>query len=199
DLPLIGLLLIAIAALFVAVSPAPDALTLLFGVTLGRGTQFLLKSGMVNAERDNQKSEASGQWSAVKIFLFGVAMLLAFSSWWHLDVAHIFYPGTRWTGLWNNPNIYGMLMGAGAVLAIGMLGERSRLGCRSTRPASNTGDANHEALLAARGARAVPIFLLIAAGMMGVGLVFSYSRGRGWERPLACCIWRGRMANSNGR
>ena len=177
DLPLIGLLLIAIAALFVAVSPAPDALTLLFVVTLGRGTQFLLKSGMVNAERDNQKSEASGQWSAVKIFLFGVAMLLAFSSWWHLDVAHIFYPGTRWTGLWNNPNIYGMLMGAGAVLAIGMLGERSRLGCRSTRPASNTGDANHEALLAARGARAVPIFLLIAAGMMGVGLVFSYSRG----------------------
>jgi len=36
-------------------------------------------------------------------------------------VAHNFYPGTRWTGLWDNPNIYGMLMGAGVTLTIGLL------------------------------------------------------------------------------
>jgi O-antigen ligase len=99
-----------------------------------------------------------------------------------------------------------MLMSAGVVLAIGLLaakrkaesgesgngnfflrslrsfavrlvGERSRPGCRSTRPASNTGNANDEVSLATRGARVVPILLFIAALMMGVGLFFSYSRG----------------------
>src|SRR5665213_1188276 len=126
DLPLVGLLLIAIAAYFIShaeSSRAPDALVLLAGVTLGKGAQFLLQSGKQKAESRNE-SEVGSQMSEVgntipeivtrhlplAAFLVGLVVLLAFGSWWHLDVARHFYPGTRWTGLWDNPNIYGMLM-----------------------------------------------------------------------------------------
>ena len=129
DLPLIGLLFIAIAAYFIgyAASREPDAIILLAGVTLGKGTQFLLKRKAEPASsasaRQNRKVKIFRLDPRLVTFLFGLVMLLAFGSWWHLDVAHHFYPGTRWTGLWDNPNIYGMLMGAGVVLAIGLLAE----------------------------------------------------------------------------
>jgi len=220
DLPLIGLLLIAMSAFFIsqAVSrPAVDAIILLAGVTFGKGAGFFLK-----AEDRGQKTEQSTGIrppASVLYFLVGLVLLLAFGSLRHFDVAHNFYPGTRWTGLWENPNTYGMLMAAGVVLATGLLaaslkstvhspqpvdsaseqreagggkrnflrslrsfatrwiGEHSRPGCHSTRLASNTGNANDEASLATRGSRVLPIILFIAAGMMGVGLMMSYSRG----------------------
>ncbi len=61
--------------------------------------------------------------------------------------------------------------------AVRLFGERSRPGCRSTRLAPNTGDANDGASLATRGAR-VNILLFISAGMMAVGLVFKLQPGR---------------------
>jgi hypothetical protein len=68
-----------------------------------------------------------------------------------------FYHGPRWMGFWNNPNDYGILMGAGLVLAVGLLAGSRKSEVRSQR--------------------LLPIVLLIAVGMMGVGLVMSYSRG----------------------
>jgi prepilin-type N-terminal cleavage/methylation domain-containing protein len=202
DLPLIGLLLIAIIMYFIGYawdSTLTDAIVLLAGVTAGRGTQFLLKAdGRWKMEDGENNSKIVNRKSAIVNFLVGLVMLLAFGSWWHLDMLSSFYHGPRWMGLWDNPNIYGMLMGAGLVLAIGLIaaspkskvqspksaesaenlvGESSRLGCGATRPASNTENANDGASLAARGARALPIVLFIAAGMMAVGLFFSYSRG----------------------
>jgi prepilin-type N-terminal cleavage/methylation domain-containing protein len=254
DWPLIGLLVIAIGVYFIGTAdhPAADAIILLTGVTLGKGAQFLLQSGKRKSKSENQiknhsivgdevtnlisksgnqKPENQLETShVVSYFLIGLVVLLVFSAWWHVDLPGG-YHGPRWMGLWNNPNIYGMLMGAGVMLAIGLLAqnlkftklivesggsedssprpsprwarrrgnylrslqffaakwfwERSRPGCCSTRRASNTGDANDEASLATRGARVIPIIFFVAAVMMAVGLLFSYSRGAGVGTAVA--------------
>ena len=199
DLPLIGLLLIVIAVYFIgytASSRAVDAILLLFCVTLGKGARFFLKAESGNfCEIVNRKS-------AIVNFLVGLVVLLVFSSWWHVDMTNNFYHGPRWMGLWNNPNIYGMLMGAGVVLAVGLLiaakehKEHKENFIFSLRPflrslrsfaAKNMvgkrrrrgGESHSEngRLLKDSLRRPLPIILFIAAGMMGVGLLFSYSRG----------------------
>jgi len=86
----------------------------------------------------------------------GLVALLVFSSWWHLDMIGN-YHGSRWMGLWNNPNIYGMLMGAGVVLAIGLFAGRQKAECGMQK--------------------LLTVVFFMAAGMMAVGLFFSYSRG----------------------
>jgi len=160
DLPLIGLSFFATAAYFIGDAAAlrvSDALTLLAGVTLGRGAKFLLKAdGRWQMENGAEKGVGS-QKSEVRIFLIGLIGLLAFSSWWHLDMTDNLYQGPRWMGLWNNPNDFGMLMGAGVALAIGLLAGRKKEEGRRKK--------------------LISVILVVAAGMMGVGLVFSYSRG----------------------
>jgi len=66
DLPLIGLLLITIAICFIshAALSGTDALTLLAGGTLGKGTNFILKSGKRKAE--------SGNILGIRNFLIGL-------------------------------------------------------------------------------------------------------------------------------
>ncbi len=168
DLPLIGLLLIAIAAYFIGyaeASRATDAVILLFGVTFGKGVRVLLSSNSRRELAPTESPEIKNQESGIgqsgltsaATFLIGLVALLAFSAWWHLEVMKHFYPpGMRWTGLYDNPNIYGMLMGAGVTLAIGLLAHNSKLKIKNSK---------------------LGWVLGIAAGMMGVGLVFSYSRG----------------------
>ena len=127
DLPLIFTLLIAMAVYFISYAawPALDAIILLAGVTLGKGARVLLRlKAKGEMLKEDDVSEFSLQPSAFSIFLFGLVMLLAFGSLWHLDMSNNFYHGPRWTGLWNNPNDYGLLMGAGVVLAAGLLAER---------------------------------------------------------------------------
>jgi len=193
DLPLIGLLLIAIAAYFIgyaAASRAPDVIILLAGVTLGRGVRVLLVAD------SRWQMVDGGNRSEIGNFLVGLVVLLTFSSCWHLDVAHNSYPGTRWTGLWYNPNIYGMLMGAGAVLAIGLLAASPKPKVQSPKSAESAeGIVSSAAPDTARGARALPIFLSIAAGMMGVGLVMSYSRGA-WVGTAVGLLY---LANAHGK
>ena len=127
DWPLLGLLLSAIVAFFIgaaASSRAVDALILLAGVTLGCAARFFVGDEVTSLTSKPGSQKSGNQLETphvVSCFLFGLVLLLAFSSWWHLEVAHSFYPGTRWTGLWDNPNIYGMLMATGGVLAIGLL------------------------------------------------------------------------------
>ena len=191
DLTLIGLLLIAIAAFFIsqaASRPAVDAIILLAGVTLGRGVRVLLN------EEFRMKNEVCGNTleivnrkSAIVNLLVGLVLLLAFASWWHLDVAHSFYPGTRWTGLWENPNTYGMLMGAGVVLTAGLFAAslkskvqspKSKIqGQTSTVPSPQSKIGKDESIWKSAIRNPQSAILLVAAGMMGVGLFFSYSRG----------------------
>jgi hypothetical protein len=157
DLPLIGLLLIAIAVCFIgdtASQPTANAIIFLAGVTLGKGTRVFLGKG--EKWPPVPKRSESGK-SAVRNFLIGLVVLLAFSSWWHLDMTNNLYQGPRWMGLWTDPNIYGMLMGAGFGLAVGLLLGRQKI------------DLKRQKLL--------HVVLFIAAAMIGTGLIFSYSRG----------------------
>lgn len=145
DLPLLGLLIIAIAASFIGSAVTwrePDVVTLSAGITLGKAAQLFLK---------DRKWKAEGG-----IVIVGLVTLLTFSSWWHLDMTNNFYNGPRWMGLWDNPNTYGMLMGAGGLLAIGLLAARK----------AESGKRKAE-----------KIILWIAVFMLSVGLVMSYSRG----------------------
>jgi O-antigen ligase len=138
DLLFIGLQVISISVYLIGYATTwrkPDAISLLAGAMLGRGTQFCLESRKPHVE--------------IGKFLTGLVILLAFSSCLHLDISGKFYTGPRWTGLFENPNIFGMLMSAGFVLAVGLLvGNRKSIS-----------------------------ILVIAAGVTGMGLLFSYSRG----------------------
>jgi hypothetical protein len=192
DWPLIGLLLIAIVAFFVSYATswrAADAIILLAGVTLGKGARVLLsrssrrESALTEkSEIRNQKSEIdqSGLTSAAT-FIVGLVGLLAFASWWHLDAMGA-YHGPRWTGLWDNPNIYGMLMGARVVLAIGLLAqnlksEKLKAEIEEGRTENRKRNLLQILKTESRKQKLLIGFLFVAVFMMGVGLGMSYSRG----------------------
>jgi len=174
DLPLICLLLVVIVAYFFGQAtsqPGMDVILLLFGVTLGKEARFFLSQ---NKEEKMRKRSNNLTWPAAGLshpmderfyFLIGLVVLLAFSSWWNLDMSNNFYHGPRWMGLWGNPNDYGLLMSAGVVLTAGLLAgiRSSEFGVRNYSRASSR--------------RLLLGILFIAAGMMGTGLLFSYSRG----------------------
>jgi hypothetical protein len=166
DWPLIGLLLIGIAAYFIgyaASSREADTIIFLAGVTLGRGARVFVGDEVTSliSKRGNKLETPY----VVSYFLIGLVVLLTFSAWWRLNLAGT-YHGPRWMGLWNNPNIYGMLMSAGVVLSTGLFLADRKLKIED-------GENNSES-----GKRKVKTFFLwIAAGMMTLGLFFSYSRG----------------------
>jgi len=199
DWPLICLLLVAIVHYFTGDTEfyrAADAIILLAGVTLGRGMQFLLQSGKRKAKSEsqiknysivgdevtsliskpgNQKPENQLETPhVVSNFLIGLVVLLVFSAWWHVDLPGG-YHGPRWMGLWNNPNIYGMLMGAGAVLAIGLRAQNMKAEIEEERAENRNISANRK--VESRKQKWLIGFLWIAIFMLGVGLVMSYSRG----------------------
>jgi hypothetical protein len=199
DWPLVGLLLLVGVHYFTGYTESlrgANALIFLAGVALGRAARFLLKAdGRWQTGDVENNSEILNRKAAIVNVLVGVVVLLAFSSWWHLEVAHNVYPGTRWTGLWDNPNVYGMLMGAGMVLAIGLSAAKERkehkanscspappyVGCYKEKSDSSSRPFLRffAAEVMARDSRNLSLqgFLFIAAGMMAVGLVMSYSRG----------------------
>ncbi|HEY3760934.1 MAG TPA: O-antigen ligase family protein [Verrucomicrobiae bacterium] len=175
DLTLWGAVIIATAAFFFGQSKhgaAHGAIPLLFGVTVGRMARFFL-IGSRRHKLTQAKELEIGQsgFASVATFFIGLILLLAFSSWWHLDVVGP-YHGPRWMGLWDNPNDYGVIMSAGMLLAIGL-----RAGMQKEE---------------LRIKRLLPIILFVSAGMMGVGLVMSYSRGA-WLGTVAGLLY---LANS---
>jgi hypothetical protein len=227
DMWLVGLLLIAIFMYFAnylsAFQPT-KAIILLAGVTLGKGSAFFFNDK--NSRRIFDNSFALPQSNEIQRDLILILiLLLSLTSWCHLDMTGSIYHGPRWMGLWDNPNIYGMLMGAGVVLAIGLLAAKGRkehkenyispepssklcssrgdeaqteenmeppyVGCykensdSSPRPFLRSlrsfaaKDVFRDARNMARDSwnSSLRIFLFIAAGMMAVGLVMSYSRG----------------------
>ncbi len=183
DWPLISLLLITIAAYFISYTEswrAAEAIILLAGVTMGKSAFVLLRC-------DEGGNNSEIQKFGVRNFLVGLVVLLAFSAWWHLDIG--VYHVSRWMGLWDNPNVYGMLMGAGLTLAIGLLAASLKSKAQSPKLAEENSDSSSRSFL--RSLRSfeaenivgdswnssLRIILFIAAGMMAVGLLFSYSRG----------------------
>jgi len=200
--PLIGLLLVAIIVYFsgdVEDFKTSGAIILLAGVTLGRGVSFALTRGGEN------HAKCVNCRSVIVNFLVGLVTLLAFSACWRLNMAGN-YHGPRWMGLWNNPNTYGMLMGAGLALAVGLLmrdrrlqmadgenemqnpGREFAIGCR------NRLLCVYASIKSAIGNWQSAI-LCVAAGMMAVGLFFSYSRGA-WVGTLVGLLY---LAKAHGK
>ena len=151
DLLLLGLLLVVAfnyTTNCATASEPASAITFLTSVALGKGMRLFL----------NQ--------SCRRHFILGFVLLLALVSWCHLDMSHNFYHGPRWMGLWNNPNIYGMLMGVGFILLISLLKEQ-RYSCWR-------------------------FLFYLAACMIGLGLLFSYSRGA-WCGVVLGIFYLGKM------
>jgi O-antigen ligase len=102
-------------------------------------------------------------------------VLLAASVFWQRETNRVFqYNGlTRWTGVWDNPNVFGLLMGLSLVLSFGMA-----IGI--WHAASN------------RLWRIIGIFFSpVAALIVGFGLFKSFSRGAwlGTAIGVACLLW----------
>jgi O-antigen ligase len=128
-----------------------DALMLLAGAVLGQGA--VVGGNWEKTERTARSLSA--------LIVTMLVILLALASAWKTSTSHIFeYRGqARWSGTWDNPNIYGLLLGAGMALAAGM-------GIREWR----VGDGRWRKII-------LLISCLVAFGLMGCGLLHSYSRG----------------------
>ena len=101
--------------------------------------------------------------------LFLICALLVASALWQPEAGMQYqYRGLlRWSGPWDNPNIFGMLMGVGVVLAIG-------------RAISGADKSTFQSLKSKAGqwwSWVSSAVLAIAAVVCGIGLVRSYSRG----------------------
>jgi O-antigen ligase len=116
-------------------------------------------------------------------------LLLSVAALWHPERGmEFFYRGQpRWTGPWDNPNLFGVLMGVGTVLAVGLLIGRKRPTSNAQLPISKV---HRFTSLVTRHAP-LPL-LLIAAGMCAYALLKSYSRGAwlGTACGLAFLLWR---------
>lgn len=196
DWLLLILMLIGIARLVDSWS-TPNAMILFAGCFVGRGVPFLFRAADCEAmKKEELRLNSHLPWTLVSrhqpgigLYLTGIVALLIFGVWWHLQVAKGFYPGTRWTGLWENPNIYGMLMGTGATLAVGLsaatkMAERTSLNKVGAERGSQGLVFKLLRVLACK----LYYFFSLAAVMMFVGLFMSYSRGA-WLAAVCGLTW----------
>ena len=100
--------------------------------------------------------------------------LLAASAWWQPERSIVFqyHDALRWSGLWDNPNLYGLLMGVGVVLAAGQIARVRRW---------TGGDGSWR--------KSVPLILSsVSVILCGLGLLKSYSRGA-WSAVIVGLIY----------
>jgi hypothetical protein len=155
-----------IGAIFYAFSYSPslDALTLLAGAVLGQGL-----AAWANFEIRNAKPETRNRFGVLVVSLLLILLALA-SIWRKYTGAYFAYRNhARWSGPWDNPNIFGLLMGVGVTLALG--------GVVSSFPFSvfSKPEAGSWKLRIKR--YAIIILCFLAVVLMGGGLLHSYSRG----------------------
>jgi O-antigen ligase len=126
-------------------SPSISALTLLAGAVIGQGAAVCAAFASESAKRINLNR--LGLW---------LVLLLAVASVWHGNTSHLYayHSHERWLGPWGNPNVFGLLMGTGFALALGLFVQNLP------------------------GRKWVVVsFCLLAALLLGRGLLHSYSRG----------------------
>lgn len=114
--PTFWLLIAAFIGIFLYISDSADAsksmqaLTFLSGATLSKGISSYL------ARQEHRKKAI---WFTTNV----VTGLLVVASFWHIDADHSYeyHSQARWTGPWDNPNVFGLLLGTGIVLAAGSI------------------------------------------------------------------------------
>lgn len=145
-----------------------DFLTLLTGATVGQAVAWV-----------RLRRAAIGAFSSFsEEILWLLISIAALAAVFHPDmgVAYQYRGHGRWTGPYSNPNSFGLVMGMGVVLAVGCAMQR-----RMEGEGGGKGKAEHGA--STRWRRGVVAFMIVGAGLMGMGLVKSYSRGA-WAGAL---------------
>jgi len=136
--------------------------------TVSRSMQILvLMAGFVFGK-------AIAAWARPTLLLTILLTLLAVSAWWQPEATRVFqYHGIfRWSGVWDSPNLYGLLMGVGVVLAVGFLGS----------------SIQHRTPNIQCGKKLCMFLCPIAIILCGFGLFKSYSRGA-WLAVFAGLIY----------
>ncbi|MFN3408457.1 MAG: O-antigen ligase family protein [Limisphaerales bacterium] len=181
---LCGLLLIAAlhyAFNYATASGSTQALMLIVGAAMGKGAR-LWASRRVSTTKHTKGGTDNLQPATfnLQLLLATLLLLVAAAALWHPEAAMQFqYRGlNRWSGPWDNPNIFGLLMGVGVVLAAGLLVASGRSQAEATPhpdPLPGRGGEGivHQRLLAWISG----FFCLGALLLCAVGLLNSYSRG----------------------
>jgi hypothetical protein len=129
ELWLLGLLAVAAVAYALDYSRAAQsthALTLLGATALGQGAAFWeagkqkaeSRNGLGGRPKSNGQSPKSGAETVIGVLI----LLLVVAAVWQTEAGQLFQyrRQARLCGPWDNPNTFGMLMGVGIVLAVGM-------------------------------------------------------------------------------
>ena len=152
-------------------SPSAESLVFIVAIVLSQGIAFW------SNKRD---------WShSRRVTLFVITLfviLLTVASIWNVDTGYYYeyHNHNRWSGPWSNPNLCGLLMGTGVILAIGQFLENIvcvyKSGRRQVR--SLMGRSVRADRLKLRFVRCgIAIVFLFASILMARGLLNSYSRG----------------------
>lgn len=176
----IVLVLLRYAFSYEAASKSVQVVVLLVGIVIGKGIGLWARFDNFLTRPSASPSPSGGERDRVRGILHVFVFLLAASAFWQLEHGREYqYRGLRrWTGAWDNPNIYGILMGVGMTLGIGLLAFRHRAGVKQS---STPLTARYLSLALLSGAVAV----------CGFGLIRSYSRGAwvGTSVALAWMVW----------
>ena len=134
-------------------SATKQAMVLMAGAAIRQGVVFL----------KGRKVEIGNNSRAFVVYV--LVVLLAYASLWPEGTVPTFQyrNHTRWSGPWNDPDMFGLLMGTGVVLAGGLFLQ-----------ILNTKLYRYESRVRGNGAI---ILWIVAAGFMTRGLQHSYSRG----------------------
>ena len=183
---LIGALSLAAFFYVVAYSDSMQStqlITLFASAALGKGASVCAGfKGERQRDDDGIKTEYLRGSDFVVLVASLLAILLTLASVWHPSAGRRFeYHGIgRWSGFWSNPNTFGLLMGTGAALAVG-IGIRGWSRLRSASPRQGMEDGGSKTRSGvwhlASGKYTLVTLCLIAACLMGRGLLHSYSRG----------------------
>jgi O-Antigen ligase len=167
-----------------ASTQSAQPLILFAGATLGKGASVLAAFKSRKAEGENGNKPEHGRNNLAVLVASLLVILLALASIWETNAGRGFgYDGNaRCSGPWDNPNIFGLLMGTGIALAVGLLLQS---------PMSKAKTQKVEV-----GKYSVVILCLLAGIPMARGLLHSYSRGA-WVATicgLGYLVWRGGQA-----
>ena len=160
------LVLLRYASAYDTASKSLHVVVLLTGIVIGKAIAFwswLPRSRP--AAIPNPAAEERGTMR-VRGILHLLVFLLAAAALWQTDygMSYQYLGQQRWKGLWENPNLYGLLMGSGVVLAVGLF-----------RSGSPSPAVQRRGLKAGEWLRRLA--LLVAALVCGIGLLRSFSRG----------------------
>jgi len=165
-------MLISAALYAIHYAPSIAPLTLLAGVVTGQWLAVWSKS-----EGRKRGEEGCINLKMLVVSLFVIFLVLA--AVWNPETGHpyAYRSEPRWTGPWDGPNLFGLLMGTGTTLVAGVGLRLWRMGEGTLRIEDRGWENTVVGLKLSFLNYGVISLSLIAAFFMGRGLLHSYSRG----------------------